>query len=71
MVNRARGDASRFDQVYSAYIMNEEVTKERIYLETLEEVFSNINKIIIDEDGSGIVPYLPLNELNKSKAGGN
>ena len=71
VVNRARGDASRFDQVYSAYIMNEEVTKERIYLETLEEVFSNINKIIIDEDGSGVVPYLPLNELNKSKAGGN
>ena len=72
VVNRAQGDASRFDQVYKAYEQNKEVTKERIYLETIEEVFSNIEKIIIDEDGgSGIVPYLPLNELNKSKAGGN
>lgn len=72
VVNRAKGDASRFDQVYQAYVQDKEVTKERIYLETLEEVFGNIDKIIIDEDGgSGVVPYLPLNELNKSKSGGN
>ena len=72
VVNRAQGDASRFDQVYQAYEQNKAVTKERIYLETLEEVFGNIDKIIIDEDGgNGIVPYLPLNELNKSKVGGN
>ena len=72
VVNRAKGDASRFDQVYQAYVQDKEVTKERIYLETLEEVFGNIDKIIIDENGgNGVVPYLPLNELNKSKAGGN
>ncbi len=71
VLNRAQGDASRFNQVYDAYVQNKEVTKERIYLETLEEVFGKINKIIIDDSGTGVVPYLPLNELNKNKAGGN
>ena len=72
VVNRAAGDASRFDQVYQAYRSNPDVTRERIYIETVEEIFSNVEKIIIDEPtgGSGVVPYLPLRELNKS-AGGN
>tara|TARA_Y100001954_G_scaffold129015_1_gene138188 strand:+ start:113 stop:1234 length:1122 start_codon:yes stop_codon:yes gene_type:complete len=72
VVNRAAGDASRFDQVYQAYQANPDVTKERIYIETVEEIFSNVEKIIIDEPagGSGVVPYLPLRELNK-KSGGN
>ena len=72
VVNRAAGDASRFDQVYQAYQANPDVTKERIYIETVEEIFSNVEKIIIDEPagGSGVVPYLPLRELNK-KSGEN
>ncbi len=72
VVNRAKGDSSRFDQVYSAYAANPDVTRERIYIETVEEIFTNVEKIIIDEDasGSGVVPYLPLKELNK-QAGGN
>ena len=72
VVNRAAGDASRFDQVYLAYRSNPDVTRERIYIETVEEIFSNVEKIIIDEPtgGSGVVPNLPLRELNKS-AGGN
>ena len=72
VVTRAAGDASRFDQVYQAYRSNPDVTRERIYIETVEEIFSNVEKIIIDEPtgGSGVVPYLPLRELNKS-AGGN
>ena len=51
--------------------MNPDVTKERIYIETVEEIFSNVEKIIIDEPsgGSGVVPYLPLRELNKSSGG--
>ena len=72
VVNRAKGDSSRFDQVYSAYAANPDVTRERIYIETVEEIFTNVEQIIIDEDasGSGVVPYLPLKELNK-QAGGN
>jgi membrane protease subunit HflK len=74
VVNRAEGDASRFDQVYKAYEVNQDVTRERIYIETIEEVFGNIEKIIIDEDGKSVVPYLPLKELggrSGSGTGGN
>ncbi len=72
VMNRAEGDSSRFDQVYGAYKMNPNITRERIYIETVEEIFTNVEKIIIDEDasGSGVVPYLPLKDLNKT-AGGN
>ena len=47
VVNRAAGDASRFDQVYEAYKSNPDVTKERIYIETVEEIFSNVEKTIM------------------------
>jgi len=70
VVNRASGDASRFDQIFQAYLKDKAVTKERIYIETVEDIFSNVDKIIIDsEAGSGVVPYLPLKELNKSTGG--
>ena len=70
VVNRAKGDAARFDQVFQAYLQNKDVTKERIYIETVEGIFSNVEKIIIDnEGGSGVVPYLPLKELNKATGG--
>ena len=65
VMNRAKGDASRFDQVFSAYEADKAVTRERIYIETIEEVFGNIEKIIIDEDGQSVVPYLPLKELGR------
>ena len=45
---------------------------ERIYIETMENVFTNVEKIIIDGDsGNGVVPYLPLKELNRSSNQGN
>jgi membrane protease subunit HflK len=70
VVNRASGDASRFDQIFQAYLKDKGVTKERIYIETVEEIFSNVDKIIIDSDaGNGVVPYLPLKELNRSTGG--
>jgi len=69
VVSRAQGDASRFDQVYEAYKVNPEVTKERIYIETIEGVYSNIEKIIIDDENGGVVPYLPLQELKRGKGG--
>ena len=62
---KATGDADRFNSVYKAYQTGEDVTKKRIYLETMEQVLKNAQKIILDEggQGSGVVPYLPLNEL--------
>lgn len=69
---RATGDADRFNAVYAAYKTGEDVTKKRIFIETMEEVLKNAQKIIVDDNasGSGVVPYLPLNEL-KPAAGGN
>lgn len=68
-VARSTGDADRFNSIYEAYLRGQDVTKKRLYLETMEEVFGNAQKIILDSDGqggSGVVPYLPLNELRPS-----
>ncbi len=72
-VNEAEGEASRFVAVYEEYVKAPEVTRKRLYLETLERVMSRVNKVIIDEsaNGQGVVPYLPLNELGKTKGGSN
>lgn len=71
VVNRAQGDANRFNSVYQAYRQSKDVTTTRIYLETLESIFSNVNKVIIDSEvgnaGGGVVPYLPLPEIKKKQ----
>ena len=65
VVSRATGDAERFNAVYEAYKSGPEVTRTRIYIEAMEDVYKNAQKIIMRDDGkgSGVVPYLPLNEL--------
>jgi len=66
VVARAEGEASRFAAVYSEYARAKEVTKQRIYLETLERIFGGMNKVIVDnKGGTGVVPYLPLPEVQK------
>jgi membrane protease subunit HflK len=71
----ATGQAARFRQVYESYRQSPDVSRERIFLETMERVFGSVEKIIIDpsSSGQGVVPYLPLNELqNRQPAqGGN
>ena len=58
VVARSQGDANRFNSILKSYKTNEDVTKNRIYLETLEEVLQNANKVIIDtKQGSGVLPY--------------
>ena len=66
--NRAQGDAQRFISVYQQYILAKDITTQRIYLETMEEVLRSVNKVLIDKGGSGVVPYLPLPELQKRAA---
>ena len=68
MVAKAEGEASRFLAIYNMNTKNaKQVTQERMYLETMEKVLADIDKVIIDkESGSGVVPYLPLPELKKS-----
>ncbi|MGD1922835.1 MAG: FtsH protease activity modulator HflK [Paracoccaceae bacterium] len=70
VVNEAKGEASRFSAVNEEYVLAPEVTRKRLYLETIERVFGDVEKIIIDENtggsnGQGVVPYLPLNELRR------
>ena len=66
-IAQADGEAQRFVSIYDEYAQAPEVTRQRMYLETMERVFSDMDKIIIDENGaSGVVPYLPLNELQSS-----
>jgi membrane protease subunit HflK len=64
VVAKAEGEASRFISIYNEYAKAKKVTQERMFLETMEQVLADINKIIIDKNsGSGVVPYLPLQEL--------
>ena len=60
IIARAQGDAQRFLSVLTAYQANKEVTAERLYLETMEDVLKNANKVLIDKAAEGVVPYLPL-----------
>ena len=67
VVNQAEGAASRFTAVLGEYRKAPEVTRKRLYLETMEEVLGRVDKVIIDDNtgGQGVVPYLPLNELGR------
>ncbi len=68
IVARANGDAERFKSVYEAYLSGKDVTKERIFIETMENVLRNADKIILDSKSTGgAVPYLPL-EATSSKS---
>ncbi len=67
--NEAEGEAQRFLSVYTAYKDNPEVTKRRMYLETMQNVLGDIDKVIMDQ-GQGAVPYLPLNELRRGGGDG-
>ncbi len=69
-VNEAAGEAQRFKSILTEYQNAPDVTRTRLYLETMERVLGDIDKVIIDqqggESGQGVVPYLPLNELRRS-----
>ncbi|MCY3880013.1 MAG: FtsH protease activity modulator HflK [Rhodobacteraceae bacterium] len=73
VVNVAEGEASRFLAVLDEYRKAREVTRKRLYLETMERIMGSVDKVIIDQDGQGVgggvVPYLPLNELRRGAAG--
>ncbi|PLX33902.1 MAG: FtsH protease activity modulator HflK [Hyphomicrobiales bacterium] len=68
VVAEAVGQSSRYEAIFKQYKKAPEVTRKRMFLETMESVFGNMNKVLIDEKaggGSGVVPYLPLGELTK------
>jgi membrane protease subunit HflK len=68
-VAEARGQASRFDQIYAQYKNAPAVTRERLYIEAMERVLASSGKIIIDQqNGQGVVPYLPLGQIELPKS---
>ena len=69
-IAEATGGASRFLSIYEQYKAAKDVTMRRMYLETMEEILAGMDKVIIDPAGSssgGVVPYLPLQDLNTKR----
>ncbi|MBZ6377033.1 HflK protein [Pacificimonas flava] len=72
LIAQARGQAAAFDAVYQQYRLAPEVTRKRMYFETMEQVLRQQDKTILEADG--VVPYLPLDQVNRQRAqqqGGN
>ncbi len=75
VVNDAEGQASRFNQVFDEYVNAPDVTRERLFLETMERVLAGTDKVLIDQNNGngqqGVVPYLPLPEIQRRAQGGS
>lgn len=67
VVARAQGQADRFDRLYQEYAKAPEVTRQRLYLETLESIYKDVNKVMIDSEGGNNMMYLPLEQLMKQR----
>ena len=68
VISTAEGDASRFKQVVSEYAKAPEVTRQRMYLDTMQQVFANTSKVMVDAKGQGNLLYLPLDKLMQGGA---
>jgi len=69
-IAEAAGQTARFLSIYEEYKKAPEVTRKRLYLETMEELLAKTNKVIIDQPSgqSGVVPFLPLQEMIRRPA---
>ena len=70
VIAKATGEAQRFDQLLSEYEKAPDVTRERLYLDALESVLANTNKVMVDVEGGNNVMYLPLDKLAPAAASG-
>ena len=70
VVNQAEGSAQRFRDIYEEYAKAPEITRKRLYLETMEQVLNRANKVMVDIPESGNLMYLPLQEILKQKSAG-
>ncbi|PJE79217.1 Modulator of FtsH protease HflK [invertebrate metagenome] len=70
VVSRAKGEADRFSQLLGEYRQAPNVTRERLYLETMEEVLGKSSKVLVDVKGGNNMIYLPLDKLNQGKDSG-
>jgi len=70
VTKEAQGEGARFSEIYQSYLIAPDITRRRLYIETLRDVLKGANKVIIAEGatgGQGVVPYLPLNEINRNR----
>ena len=70
-VAKAEGEASRFEQVFAEYVKARDVTRDRLYIEAMEEVLANSSKMLIDQEDSDSILYLPLEQLLRGSGGGD
>jgi membrane protease subunit HflK len=66
-VSRSKGDAERFNEIYAAYRNAKDVTAERMYLETVEQILQNAKVIVMGSD-KGVLPYMPIDKLQRQAA---
>ncbi|MEL0635786.1 FtsH protease activity modulator HflK [Marinomonas sp. TI.3.20] len=68
IVARASGQADRFDRLYREYVKAPDVTRQRLYIETMESVYKDTNKVVVDTKGGNNMMYLPIDQLMKNQA---
>ncbi len=68
VIAQSEGEAARFLSVYNEYINARSVTRQRLYLETMEEILRGMDKVLIDPDVEGVMPFLPLPEMQRRAA---
>jgi modulator of FtsH protease HflK len=69
VIAEAKGQGDRFTKVYEQYKKAPDVTRQRIFIETMEKVIGNTDKVIVDDKaGTGVVPFLPLSEFTTKPA---
>jgi membrane protease subunit HflK len=71
IVARASGQADRFDRLYREYVKAPDVTRRRLYIETMESVYKDTNKVVVDTKDGNNMMYLPLDQLMKNQASGS
>lgn len=69
-IEEAAGEADRFLSIYAEYTKAPSITRKRLYLEAMEEILPNVDKVLIEESNQQVVPYLPLDRLSQEKRSG-
>jgi membrane protease subunit HflK len=70
VIEQAQGDASRFRQIVAEYSKAPQVTRDRLYLDAMQQILTSTSKVLIDQKGGGNLLYLPLDKLMQMTATG-
>jgi membrane protease subunit HflK len=65
LIKEAEGQASRFTAFYQTYVANKDLTTRRMYIETMQDILSKADKVMVDDKVKGVVPYLPLPDIQR------